>query len=111
MLNSTKRALPLIAIATAIALGVSAVSIAAIQRFPVSNMGKLKGPVIMGAKGTPKRQPTHSGGTHRIVAMSIGQHLVGPAIRESGMGRLEGAMKQGAKGTPKRQPTLSVTPR
>ena len=109
MFKMPKRAVPIFAVAGVIALAVSAVSVAAIQRFPVSNMGKQKGATIMGVKSTPKRLPTHNGGAHKIMAMSIGQHLVAPAMRESGMGKLVGGEKQGAKGTPKRAPTLSVT--
>ena len=111
MLKSPRGAIPIIAGAIVFTLAASAVSIAAIQRFPVSNMGKQKGATIVGAKTTPKRAPTHAVAVHKVMAVSIGQHLVGPPLRESGMGKLVGGEKQGAKGTPKRQPTLSVTPK
>jgi hypothetical protein len=111
MLKTPKGAIPITACALVFALAASAVSVAAIQRFPVSNMGKQKGATIMGLKTTPKRAPTHAVAVHKVMALSIGQHLVGPPLRESGMGKLKGAVIMGAKGTPKRQPTLSVTQR
>ena len=111
MLKSPKGAIPIIAVAIVSTLAASAVAFAAIERFPVSNMGKQKGATIIGAKTTAKRRPTHAVAVHKVMALSIGQHLVAPPMRESGMGKLIGGEKQGAKGTPKRQPTLSVTPK